>query len=326
MVDLTARTSTAPARRGDTGPLGHQGRGSRVRGRRSRGPLALMLILALAVLLSGAAWFIAEGPLSKTTTPGLLNLSVAEAKAKAADSGLEAAVKGHGFSEVVPVGLVLETDPGRGEDIDNGGTIGLILSKGPERYAVPNVVDRTEEVARSMIEDGHLTVGDVERKYSSKVEEGVVISADPEAGTELKRDQAVTLVVSRGAQPVAVPNVVGLPVDQAKVAVTEAKLRPEVTEKFHETVPLGTVIRQTPEGGTADKNSVLELVVSKGPPLVEVPGVIGKNVAEAQQLVAAAGLVPSVSQLPGGPGTVLNQSPGGGDKQPKGSTVTLYVF
>ena len=177
-----------------------------------------------------------------------------------------------------------------------------------------------------MIEDGNLTVGDVERKYSSKVEEGVVISADPEAGTELKRDQAVTLVVSRGAQPVAVPNVVGLPVDQAKVAVTEAKLQPEVTEKFHETVPLGTVIRQTPEGGTADKNSVLKLVVSKGPPLVEVPGVVGKNVAEAQALVTAAGLVPSVSQLPGGPGTVLNQSPGGGDKQPKGSTVTLYVF
>ena len=95
---------------------------------------------------------------------------------------------------------MLETDPARGEDIDKDGTVGLTLSKGPERYAVPNVVERTEEVARSMIEDGHLTVGDVERKYSSKVEEGVVISADPEAGTELKRDQAVTLVVSRGPQ------------------------------------------------------------------------------------------------------------------------------
>ena len=325
VVDLTARTAT-PARRGDTGPLAHQGRGSRVRGRRSRGPLALMLILALAVLLSGAAWFVAEGPLSKTTTPGLLNLTEAQAQDKAANSGLKTEVTDRGFSEVVPVGLVLATDPARGEDIDKDGTIALTLSKGPERYDVPNVVDRTEEVARSMIEDGNLTVGDVERKYSSKVEEGVVISADPEVGTELKRDQAVTLVVSRGAQPVAVPNVVGLPVDQAKVAVTEAKLQPEVTEKFHETVPLGTVIKQTPEGGTADKNSVLKLVVSKGPPLVEVPGVVGKNVAEAQALVTAAGLVPSVSQLPGGPGTVLNQSPGGGDEQPKGSTVTLYVF
>jgi beta-lactam-binding protein with PASTA domain len=49
-------------------------------------------------------------------------------------------------------------------------------------------------------------------------------------------------------------------------------------------------------------------------------------VGEAQQLIIAAGLTPSVQQLPGGPGTVLNQSPNGGDKAPKGSTVTLYVF
>ncbi len=53
---------------------------------------------------------------------------------------------------------------------------------------------------------------------------------------------------------------------------------------------------------------------------------VGKNVAEAQALITAANLVPSVQQLPGGPGTVLNQSPNGGDKAPKGSTVTLYVF
>ena len=92
---------------------------------------------------------------------------------------------------------MLATDPARGEDIDKDGTIALTLSKGPERYDVPNVVERTEEVARSMIEDSNLTVGDVEQKYSSKVDEGVVISADPEVGTELKRDQAVTLVVSR---------------------------------------------------------------------------------------------------------------------------------
>jgi serine/threonine-protein kinase len=71
---------------------------------------------------------------------------------------------------------------------------------------------------------------------------------------------------------------------------------------------------------------VLKLVVSKGPPLVDVPDVKGKNVTEAQALITAAGLVPSVQQLPGGPGTVLNQNPGGGDRAPKGSTVTLYVF
>ena len=104
---------------------------------------------------------------------------------------------------------------------------------------------------------------------------------------------------------------------------------PKVTEKFDEVVPKDTVISQSPEGGagqTAGKGTDVEIVVSKGPPLVPVPDVVGKNVAEAQALITAANLVPSVQQLPGGPGTVLNQSPNGGDKAPKGSTITLYVF
>ena len=57
-----------------------------------------------------------------------------------------------------------------------------------------------------------------------------------------------------------------------------------------------------------------------------MPGVIGKSVAEAQVILQGAGFQAPVSQLPGGPGLVLNQSPGGGDKAPRGSNVTLYVF
>jgi serine/threonine-protein kinase len=86
------------------------------------------------------------------------------------------------------------------------------------------------------------------------------------------------------------------------------------------------VIRQSPEGGTADKNSVVQLIVSKGPPLVAVPDLVGANVTDAQAALTAVGLVPAVQQIPAGPGTVRSQSPGGGDKIAKGSTVTLYVF
>ena len=327
VVDLTSRT-TGPARRGDTGPLAGPpgGRLGRL-GRRSRGPLALAIVLGLAVLLSGIAWFVAYGPLSKMATPSLLGMTQAQAADKAKQSGLSVKVAGFGFSEVVTKGLVLRTDPAQGKPVDKGGTVGLILSKGPERYAVPDVVGKTEEVARSMIEDGHLSVAAVKSRFSLKYDKGTVISADPAPGELLKREQAVQLVVSDGPRPVAVPDVVGQPADQAQATIAAANLKPAVKQKFDETVPAGTVMSQSPEGNTtADTASVVELVVSKGPPLVEVPGVIGKNVAEAQQLITAAGLVPSVSQLPGGPGTVLNQSPGGGDKKPKGSAVNLYVF
>jgi serine/threonine-protein kinase len=324
VVDLNARTATAPARRGDTGPLGPVS-GGRARRRRSRGPLALLIVLVLAAVLSGAAWFIAEGPFSKTTTPSLLNLTATEAHNKAAKSGLGTKVIDHDFSEVVAKGRVLRTSPGQGEDVDKNGTVALVLSKGPERYPVPDVVGRTEDVARSMMEDAHLTVS-VERRHNLTVPEGSVISADPEPGTEVKRNAAVTMVVSEGPKPVAVPNVVGQPVDQAKAALSDVDLKPAVTEKYNETVAAGVVISQDPKPGTADKGSTVQLVVSKGPPLVDVPGVVGQPVAQAQATLTAAGFPSSVSALPGGPGLVLRQDPGGGGKAPKGSNITLYVF
>ncbi len=190
------------------------------------------------------------------------------------------------------------------------------------------MVGKTEDDARGMLEESNLEAGTTERKYSGKYDEGRRSSRPTRRwATELKPGTAVVLTVSKGAEPVAVPNVIGKPVAEAKVdARRRAKLRDKVTERFNETVPVGLVISQEPANGTADKNSVVQIVVSKGPPLVEVPGVVGKNVGEAQQIITAAGFVPAVNALPGGPGTVLNQSPGSGDKAPKGSTVTLYVF
>ncbi|MCY7373478.1 MAG: Stk1 family PASTA domain-containing Ser/Thr kinase [Spirochaetaceae bacterium] len=315
-----------PARTGDTGPLASPSMPSTgPRRRRSRGPMALLIVIALAVALSGFAWFYAA-VLSQTTTPGLIGKTLAAAAAKADRAGLSVKVADSDYDEVIPEGQVLRTDPGPGRSIDKGGTVGLIMSLGPERYAVPEVVGKTEEVARDLLAESNLQVATPDRRYSTKVEEGSVISADPAVGTEVKPDTAVLLVISRGAELVAVPNVVGKPVAEAKAMLADAKLNSEVTQKFDEAVPAGVVVSQDPASGTADKRSAVTLVVSKGPPLVEVPGVVGKSVAEAQAILTSAGFLSSVSQLPGGPGMVLNQSPGGGDKAPRGSTITLYVF
>ena len=311
------------SRGGDTGRLNKPS--APPRRRRGRGILALLLVLGLAVGLSGAAWFYAT-VLSKTTTPGLLQLTLSEAKARAEQDGLAVRIIDRAYDEVVPRGQVLATDPAPGAAIERGGTIGLVVSRGPERYDVPPLRGVSEETARQRLADLSLVVGDVERRYSGKVEEGMVVATQPPAGTSLKPGTAVTLVVSDGPEPVAVPDVVGKPADEARAELRKGKLRVRVTEQYNEKVEAGLVASQTPAGGgTADKNSVVRLVVSKGPPLVVVPDVEGRSLQEAQAVLAAAGFRVNVNQIPG-PGIVRSMSPGGGEEQPKGSTVTLYVF
>ncbi len=311
-----------PARRGDTGPLSAPPEATKRR--RSRGPLALLLVLALALGLSGAAWFYAA-VLTKTTTPSLLKLTRAEAKDRAASSGLEVTVDERTYDEVVPAGSVLATNPRGGQSIDKGGTVGLVLSLGPERYEVPGLRGRTEDVARRMLEDTNLVVGSSDRKFSLKIDKGAVISSDPKAGVSLKPGTAVALVISDGPKPVAVPNVVGQPVEDATKAIQAEGLKTAVREKFNDTVPPGTVISQNPTGGTADKSSIVNLVVSKGPPLVAVPDVKGRPVAEAQATLEGAGFSVNAVAIPG-PGIVRTQSPGAGEEKPKGTQVTVYVF
>ena len=311
----------AGSRGGDTGPLPSLRR----RGDR-RGWIALLIVLLLAAGLSGAAWYVAAGPGAYTTAPSLLSLPQEEAAAKARSLGFTMQVVGNEFDEQVQAEHVLSTDPGPNARIRKDGTIQVVLSKGPERYAVPNLRGKTEDEAKEALAANNLSDGEVKRSYSDDVKKGLVISTDPAPGQRLKNGEAVGLVVSRGVEPVAVPDVVGKPLEEAQKILSEALLGNKVEEKFHDTVPVGNVISQKPAKGKAPKNSTVSLVVSKGPPLVVVPNIVGQHVDEATRILTEAGFTVRTFNLPGGPDQVLDQSPNADEQAPKGSQVTISAF
>jgi serine/threonine-protein kinase len=293
--------------------------------RRRRGPLALLLVLLLALVLSFAAWYWAAGPGSYVDAPSLLKMTRAAADQKATRLGFDTRVAETRFSETLAKGLVLATDPSPGDNLKKDGVIGLVLSRGPERYDVPDLTGKTEAAARAELEATHLSVGQPSTAYSDTVEEGSVISTTPEPGTSVRRDAAVTLVVSKGIEPVAVPNVTGKSLDDARAALAEGNLRAKVVaERFNDQVAEGDVIKQTPAGeGTAPKNSVVRLVVSKGPPLVAVPDVRGRSIGEARTILENAGF--HVRAVGFGGGTVRGQTPNSG-VAPRGSTINLVYL
>jgi serine/threonine-protein kinase len=282
--------------------------------------------LAIAMVAGAAAWWFLAGPGSPTVVPTTVKLPYAQAQ-QALETAHLNPERLDQFDETVPKGVVMSTDPGAGTEVRRGTDVTVTVSKGPERYAVPNVVNKSLAEAREQIAASKLAVGSTKEDWSESVPPGLVVSADPKAGTQLKRGAKVKLVVSKGRQPIPVTDWTGKPADQAINDLTEKGLQVDATEQRNDDkVPKGSVISQSPSSGTLYKNDKVTLVVSKGPVLVKVPNVQGKQEAEATQILKEAGFEVKIDRFMGGIfGTVRSQDPAADTEQPKGTTITLVI-
>jgi serine/threonine-protein kinase len=322
-VERTSALPLAEAR--DTDEVPYAGE---PRHRPAAGALWRWAAAALGVVLIGGlvAWWFLAGPGSPTVVPQTTRLTYAQALARLEQAHLGAS-RIDSFDETVPKGVVMSTDPGAGANVGRGTDVKVTVSKGPERYAVPTVLNKSQAEATDEITAAKLTVGAVSQAFSDTVTQGLVISVDPAPGTPLKRGAPVDLVVSKGRQPIPVTDFTGQPAAQAVDSLTKAGLQVDATQQENsDTVPKGNVIRQSPSGGTLFKGQQVTLVVSKGPVMVTVPDVQGRQEADATKVLTAAGFKVSVQRFMGGIfGTVRSQDPAAGSQQPKGSTITLVV-
>ena len=319
--DEVAAASAAAAASGTDA----EGAGTNLRRRsRWRGWIGALVVIALALAAAGLAYWLAVG--RYTSVPGIVGLKADAAISKLESAGLHGDVGTTAFSETIPKDEVISSDPAPGARVREGGTVTLTVSKGPERVAVPSVVGKPVGQARKALIDAQLTVAPVRRAYSESVAKGSVISAQPRPGQQVRPHSPVTLVVSKGPAPIPVPSVVGKTLADARSILSTAGFRTTTSSDYSDSVPAGSVIRQTPSSGTAPVDSTVTLVVSKGPQLFPVPKVVGVNVEQATKTLEAAGFKVRVLDLPGGPNTVLAQSPSGGTLEPHGTTITLSVF
>ena len=296
------------------------------RERRSRrGPLLLIGLLVAALLVGLGGWYL--GVERYTTTPAVINLTEAAARAKVTAAGLTFETGTPAYSETVAKGSVLRTDPDPGDRVAKNGTVTAILSLGPERHSVPTVRGHSPAEAEAMLTDESLTVGDTTEQYSDVVPKGQVIGTVPKAGTSLKRDAAVDVVVSKGPRPIAIHDWTGSKAEVAKKRLEALGFEVAVTTVNSDTVPTGVVMSQSPSSGTGVKGDTITLVASKGPVLVEIPRVRGKRAKDAKKELEKLGFKVEVdhSALFFGAQYVVGVSPGEGQSVPKGSTVTLSV-
>lgn len=292
---------------------------------RRRGPVLLILVIVLAVLAAIGGWYYGVGRF--TETPRIIGLTHAEGRQEAVKAGFEFDVSKQSFSETVTKGDIITTDPRPGAKILPDSTINAVVSKGKERYAVPDLAGKTEDQATDILAERKLAVGDVETKYSETVASGQVISTVLKPKTSVKRDTDVDLVISKGRRPIKIVDYTGKSSSDAADALRKAGLKVDVSRVFSGKVDKEAVISQDPESGTRFKKDVVKLTVSKGPAPVAVPRVVGRGTDSAKKSLEKAGFKVKVKKDGSyiGFGIVVRQDPARGDKALPGSTVTIAV-
>ena len=299
------------------------------RRRRGRGWLIAVLLLLLAI--GGAAfagWYLAAGPGKQVTVPGILNMDQAEATTALQSVGLTLEVAGEEYSETVPAGLVLSSDPAPGASAAANSAVSVVLSRGPERYAVPDVRGDPLEAARTAITEANLLVGIITEDWDPEVPAGSVASTEPAAGDELKPGTPVDVVVSKGPRPVRLANYAGSSASEVQAELESAGLVVTVKEEFSTEFAEGLVISTLPgKGERVPVGGSVELLVSKGPPPVEVPYLIDMKRDDAVYLLQELGLNVEVNEPPFTPlNRVISQDPAAGTLIPAGSTVTITII
>ncbi|GIE84859.1 Stk1 family PASTA domain-containing Ser/Thr kinase [Actinoplanes regularis] len=310
-------------------PYGRPAAGSRGEGffadRRRVTLFSLIAVIALVVI--GSTWWVAFG--RYTEAPSLVNLPKAEAEAAAKKAGFGVIYGEPGqYSATVAPDSVVSQNPAPGEEVVRGDTLTLFLSLGPEVHPVPDVSGQEEAAAKGAIEEVGLKYKEGKAAYSDTVPQGVVISTNPKAGTELKPGATVTVVLSKGRAPIQVPDLVGLNINEARAKLQELGLTAlERTKESDE--PADQVLAQTPKAGTGvEKNAEITLDLSKGPPLVTIPDLNNQPCQQAEGTLRGLGLQVQVNNLnPLNPNSAVHgQNPGPNTQVQPNSGVQITCF
>jgi serine/threonine-protein kinase len=203
-----------------------------------------------------------------------------------------------------------------------------LFNTGPETVAVPNVKAKTVEEAQLALTDVGLIVGTQTPQADDNAPKGTILGQDPAAGELIELGQAVNLIVSAGKDQTSVPDLLDLASSEdARLALTEARLvfgkvTPQDSDK-----PEGTVIAQDPAANTAvDIGTLVSITVSSGK--IPVPNVVGKTQTDAKNALLNAGFLVEVVLEENGTvaeNTVIAQNPAADSVTLKGTIVTIKV-
>lgn len=330
-------------------------------------------VLAAAIVAGGVLLYLNRKPKTDTAaedgsyvlSPNVVNMQVVNAVTAAEDASLHLVVEGSDYDAGVEQGRILTQNPDPGTKLAPASDLLATASLGKERPV--GVMDDMSSMLKDAAEDYLTRMGlsdvQINWEYIASDDEmpGTIVSQSVTAGSTLTPSSNVTISVAQPSQtpvtPVPTPpsdgsgsggsvdiselvpsedsyvtvrDYVGQSFDTAKADLRTVSLYGVKCElRYHPSIPSGSIIQQSPEGGEKIlKGSGVYFVVSLGPQKQLVPNVLYKEQGEAERLLAQSGFgsaPKAVTSSYVAPGHVAAQTPLGGSEAAPGTKISLDI-
>jgi serine/threonine-protein kinase len=206
---------------------------------------------------------IGGGPAAKPV-PNVVNLKRADAIADLRREGFRVRVQEE-FSDSVAEDVVIRQNPPANDELPEGGTVTIFVSRGTEKVQVPDLRQRSLDEARALLEERGLTVGGISQEPSTQFAEGTIIRQDPAPTANVDRGTSVSVVIAQEPEQIQVPSVIDLDAATARDKLGAAGFE-VLSEGVNDDAPEGTVVDQSPAPDTlVDPGTTITITVSLGP-------------------------------------------------------------
>lgn len=290
---------------------------------------SVIAVLAVALVGAGVVFAMNGAPNKsaedKVTIPEVCNASTSKdnIKLKLETLGLKMTEK-QDTDSTEPEGTCTKMSPDAGSKVAKGSAVKVWFSAGPQSTQVPDVKERSQEEARSILESAGFKVNaTVRTEDSADIAKDMVTKTDPAAGQSVPKGTTITIYVSSGMTTVP-SNLVG----QSKDSVLqqyEGRFSFTVEQESSDTVEAGLITRVSPDSGSSiAQGGSITIWVSTGKEKVAVPNIAaGTKYATAELMLKAVGLKAQANGPADPTAVVVGIDPGAGAQVDVGSTVTI---
>ena len=290
---------------------------------------SVIAVLAVALVGAGVVFAMSGAPNKsaedKVTIPEVCNASTSKdnIKLKLETLGLKMTEK-QDTDSTEPEGTCTKMSPDAGSKVAKGSAVKVWFSAGPQSTQVPDVKERSQEEARSILESAGFKVNaTVRTEDSADIAKDMVTKTDPAAGQSVPKGTTITIYVSSGMTTVP-SNLVG----QSKDSVLqqyEGRFSFTVEQESSDTVEAGLITRVSPDSGSSiAQGGSITIWVSTGKEKVAVPNIAaGTKYATAELMLKAVGLKAQANGPADPTAVVVGIDPGTGAQVDVGSTVTI---